>query len=102
MRPPVMRSDRIRGYCPHCGHHQLFEKSEIHHGVHLFLSIITVGLWLVSWISIVIGHKLRPWRCQQCGWRTPLFVGRELTEGREKAVKAPEGVEKGPRSLPQI
>jgi hypothetical protein len=46
----------------------LFEKTEIHHGLHLILSIITVGLWLVSWISIAIVHKLRPWRCLHCGW----------------------------------
>jgi hypothetical protein len=96
-----MRSDRIRGYCPHCGHHQLFEKSEIHHGVHLFLSIITVGLWLVSWISIVIGHKLRPWRCLQCGWHTPLFGAREPAPGTEKADRVPEGVAKGRGTLPQ-
>jgi hypothetical protein len=44
----------------------------IHHGLHLFLSIITFGLWLVSWVSISIIHQLRPWRCPQCGWHKPL------------------------------
>jgi len=65
----------------------LFEKSEIHHGVHFFLSIVTVGIWLVSWISIYIGHRLRPWRCRQCGWRTPLSVERETEAVSEKVDK---------------
>jgi hypothetical protein len=59
----------------------LFEKTEINHGLHLFLSIITVGLWLVSWISLAIVHRLRPWRCLHCGW------GRQSTvDGRREAV----------------
>jgi hypothetical protein len=40
--------------------------------VHLFLTIITLGLWLVSWMAIYIGNQLRPWRCQQCGWYKPM------------------------------
>lgn len=67
-----MTKDRIRGYCPRCGHDQIFEKSHIHHGVHLFLAVITLGIWLVSWASIYFYHQLRPWRCQQCGWNKPL------------------------------
>jgi len=45
--------------------------------VHLFLTIVTGGLWLVSWASIFLGHQLRPWRCQQCGWHKPLLRARE-------------------------
>lgn len=67
-----MTKDRIRGYCPRCGHDQLFEKGHVHHGVHLFLTVITLGIWLVSWASIYFYHQLRPWRCQQCGWNKPL------------------------------
>ncbi len=32
----VMSSERIRRFCPRCGHPQLFEKTEVHHGLHLF------------------------------------------------------------------
>lgn len=62
------------GYCSKCGHHQLFENNQINHHVHLVLSIVTCGLWLVSWVSIFIGHQIRPWRCQQCGWSKPVFA----------------------------
>jgi len=67
-----MTKDRIRGYCPRCRHDQIFAKYKINHGVHLFLTIITLGLWLVSWVAITLGNLLRPWRCQQCGWYKPL------------------------------
>lgn len=71
--PEGMTRDRVRGYCPRCRHQQLFDRTELHHGLHFFLSIITFGLWLVSWASIYIGHRFRPWRCQQCGWHRPMF-----------------------------
>jgi hypothetical protein len=73
-----MTRDRIRGYCPRCSHSQLFNRSEIHHGIHLFVTILTCGLWLVSWIAVIVGHRIRPWRCQQCGWAKPIFDGPDL------------------------
>jgi predicted RNA-binding Zn-ribbon protein involved in translation (DUF1610 family) len=72
-----MTKDRIRGYCPRCGHDQLFARQQIRHGVHLFLTIVTFGLWLVSWTAIFVGHQLRPYRCQQCGWHKPIFRSRQ-------------------------
>jgi hypothetical protein len=68
-----MTRDRIRGYCPRCRHEQLFNRSQIHHGIHLLFTFLTFGLWLVSWIAITIGNRIRPWRCQQCNWYKPLF-----------------------------
>jgi len=56
-----MTKERIRGYCPRCGHEQLF----------------TLGLWVVSWVAISIGNQIRPWRCQQCGWYKPLTRPRD-------------------------
>ncbi|MEI9894708.1 MAG: hypothetical protein WDN28_12665 [Chthoniobacter sp.] len=45
--------------------------------MHLFLTVITCGLWLVSWASIFLGHQLRPWRCPQCGGHKPLSPERK-------------------------
>jgi len=84
MRINGMTRERIRGHCPRCGHQQIFEKNQIHHGVHLFLTIVTCGLWLVSWVSIFIGHQIRPWRCVQCGWHKPLFKTREAATDSER------------------
>ena len=66
-----MRKARLRAYCPHCHHQQIFVRLSINHWAHLILSILTLGLWLISWISICIGALLRPWRCEHCGWHRP-------------------------------
>ena len=35
--------------------------------------MMTMGLWLVSWVALCIGKVLRPWRCEHCGWHKPEF-----------------------------
>ena len=45
----------------------------MHHGVHLLFSILTLGLWAVSWVSIYLGQLFRPWRCEHCRWHKPEF-----------------------------
>jgi len=78
----AMTPDRTRGFCPRCRHQQIFERTRIHHGVHLALTVLTCGLWSVSWISSYIGYRLRPWRCQQCHWHKPIF---DLPNQKKKA-----------------
>jgi DNA-directed RNA polymerase subunit RPC12/RpoP len=68
-----MRKDKVRARCPRCRHRQVFVKAKVNHGLHLTLSILTVGLWLVSWIAVCIGRIMRPWRCEHCGWHKPEF-----------------------------
>ena len=45
----------------------------INHPVHAFLSVITGGLWLISWAAICVGKIRYPWRCEHCGWHKPEF-----------------------------
>jgi hypothetical protein len=68
-----MKKDKSRAYCPRCRHQQVFVEAEICHTLHLGLSILTCGLWLVSWIALCIGKLIRPWRCEHCGWHSPEF-----------------------------
>ena len=65
------RKPRLRAYCPHCNHKQIFVRVRINHWGHFFLTVITAGLWAISWISVYIGSILRPWRCEHCGWHRP-------------------------------
>jgi hypothetical protein len=37
------------------------------------LSVLTAGLWIISWIALCIGKVMRPWRCEHCGWHKPEF-----------------------------
>jgi len=48
---------------------QVFIVAKVNHPLHLFLTLITGGLWLVSWIAFYVGQIRRPWECRHCGWR---------------------------------
>ncbi len=68
-----MNKDKVHAHCPRCRHQQLFIRATVNHPLHLVLAVCTVGLWLVSWIALFIGSKMRPWRCEHCGWHKPDF-----------------------------
>ena len=71
-----MRKDKVRAHCPRCRHQQIFVTAKINHPLHLILAVLTLGLWLVSWIALCIGKVMRPWRCEHCGWHKPEFGAR--------------------------
>lgn len=76
-----MKATRIRAHCPRCRHDQNFCRAKVGHHLHLIFSVVTLGLWIVPWISITIGMLFRPWRCQHCGWHKPDFeAGRSKGE----------------------
>jgi hypothetical protein len=82
-----MKKDKTRAYCPRCRHTQIFVRAKMHHGVHLLFSVLTLGLWAVSWLSIYLGQHFRPWRCEHCRWHKPEFRdgGAEESDGLAKA-----------------
>jgi len=84
-----MKKDTMRAYCRRCRHQQIFVRAQMHHGVHLFFSILTLGLWAVSWLAIYLGKIFRPWRCEHCGWHKPEF----LDEPGKKAADVEDAVE---------
>jgi hypothetical protein len=63
-----------RAYCTRCRHRQTFVRAEVRHGIHLLLSVLTLGFWLISWAAICVASRLRPWRCEHCGWHKPEFL----------------------------
>jgi len=56
-----------------CRHRQVFVRAESNHLLNLFLTVLTGGLWLVSWVAVCIGKSMRPWCCEHCGWHEPEF-----------------------------
>jgi hypothetical protein len=82
MRVNGMKKDKIRAHCRRCRHQQTFVRDEMHHGLHLFFSVMTLGLWTVSWLAVYLGHLFRPWRCEHCRWHKPEYPdeanGKEL------------------------
>jgi len=83
-----MKKDTIRAYCPSCRHHQTFVRVKTNHWAHLALSVLTCGLWLVSWGAVCLGVLLRPWRCEHCGWHKPEFRVHPPTA--EKGAEQPQ------------
>ena len=54
------------GYCPNCKKHVMTQKNTPNHILHLFISIITFGTWVIIWLLLVLGHIGKK-RCTECG-----------------------------------
>lgn len=93
-----MKKGKVRAYCPRCRHQQIFVRAQIHHLQHLILSILTGGLWLVSWAALCIGKIMRPWRCEHCGWHKPEFLSHKQPQpgAREPVPVASPELHPGP------
>jgi len=55
------------GYCKRCNDRVLVRRQATNHILHLVLSVLTGGLWLLVWIASAI--KVGGWRCSRCGSR---------------------------------
>jgi len=53
-----------RGYCKECGRNVLLQKEQCNHILHLLLSLLTYGVWVLVWINVACRCK---WRCPHCG-----------------------------------
>jgi hypothetical protein len=42
---------------------------EVNHWLHAVLTVLTLGLWGVSWLAWSIDVRRRPWVCGECGKR---------------------------------
>ncbi len=76
-----MRPAKIWAHCPCCRHTQRFSRVETNHLLHLVLTVVTLGLWGISWLAILIGRWVWPWRCHQCGWNAPDFSKNRTRSG---------------------
>lgn len=63
--------------CPGCGEQALLERKGTNHAVHLALSVVSAGLWLLVWAAVAAKSTTNPYRCQRCG--------RELTRVDDEA-----------------
>lgn len=61
-----MKKVQLR-YCPKCGGTMPAEKSSPNHILHIILSIVTAGLWLIPYAIIAFESSFKPWRCQKDG-----------------------------------
>lgn len=53
------------GYCDDCNRNVMIRRQGTSHILHLFLSVITVGLWIPVWLLSSV--RFGGWRCIVCG-----------------------------------
>jgi len=41
--------------------------------LHICLTVLTLGVWVVCLLSSGIKRAIWPWRCEHCGWHQPDF-----------------------------
>lgn len=60
-----MAEDKRGGHCAQCGDRRVVFRKGTNHILHLLMSIITLGFWLIIWIGVAV--KFGGWRCSTCG-----------------------------------
>ena len=60
-----MADDRKGGMCTDCRKRVVVFRKGTNHILHLILSVLTAGLWLIVWFGSAI--KFGGWRCTECG-----------------------------------
>ena len=77
------------GYCPNCGKQVMLRQDDCNHILHLILTLLTGGFWLIVWVCV--GSFGRKWRCSQCGSEvkygsTEKNPNKELSTATETAI----------------
>ena len=65
-----MAQKQTQKHCKSCQKQVLATKKGPNHILHLILTLVTVGAWVIVWILVSLFQD--PWRCSQCGQRLQL------------------------------
>jgi len=66
-----MGQKHTQKYCKACQENVLAVKKEPNHILHLILTILTSGMWLIVWLLVSIFQD--SWRCSKCKKRLQLY-----------------------------
>lgn len=78
-------------YCPTCGRRVLGIRERPNHILHLLLSVVTAGLWLIVWLFLGLSYAKEPWHCPYCGSST-IEVGAAPKEGPGSGAPDSQGI----------
>ena len=67
-----MSMEQCQMYCKGCQRAVLAQRPKVNHILHLLLSILTAGIWIIVWILVSALH-LGGWKCSGCGRDTYYF-----------------------------
>lgn len=76
-------TNQVIMYCDNCGKETLHVQPSTSHLLHLVLSVITFGAWLIVWIIIALNNKNQG-HCVECGREVGVLGS---TRGGNKVVK---------------
>ncbi|MCK4340303.1 MAG: hypothetical protein KAY37_01095 [Phycisphaerae bacterium] len=54
-------------YCSTCGTQRAFERPGLNHILHLLLSLVTCGCWILVWVLLAVLPPHEPYQCRTCG-----------------------------------
>lgn len=60
-----MADEKRGGFCKSCNQRVVVFRKGTNHILHLLLSLVTLGLWLIVWFAAAV--KFGGWRCERCG-----------------------------------
>jgi len=67
----------VPAYCPVCRNEKFFfREGAPDPWFNIALIVVTGGLWLPIFLLQLFFRETRPWKCEECGWRAPIFSGR--------------------------
>lgn len=56
-----------KGYCCECEKQTSGSRPKVNHVLHLLLTLLTGGLWLVAWLLVVVNNSSKDYHCMRCG-----------------------------------
>lgn len=68
-----MAQQQRQAFCPRCDEYRLHTRqaAETHHVVHLILTLVTCGVWLLIWFLDILvtglDNSRKPYLCSACG-----------------------------------
>ncbi len=62
----MFRKEYRRCYWSSCKAVRLFGRERARHDIHFCLTLLTLGLWSVSWLAATIGAVFSRWECTRC------------------------------------
>ena len=60
-----MKKTEMR-YCKSCDAVMPCTKSSPNHILHIILSLLTAGIWLIVYAVVALESSAKSWRCQKC------------------------------------
>ncbi len=83
-----MSTTQLMEHCRYCGKPTLHLEEKPNHILHLLLTIVTMGVWLIVWVLLGMSSRLSSSTCTVCGSVPPA-----------EAVSAPRPPKAGAVSL---